>query len=197
MAIHYVASKWSSEEIGVAPTVMLQCNPEEEAAVGFYTTKGFKRHTRKKDNKNCFAMLPTSMQEGLKRAKYMFIPWSSFPMDLMKLLPYTLVLETPQEEDKDFALRFPSSTLLCSDLDQMIVKGKFLEQFIGDDPFCFDEEALLKRNLVKDVSPIAPPGRIRGIPKHVHSGQSDTSYIYGDHIVLLMELMRRNSLALG
>ena len=75
------------------------------------------------------------------------------------LLPYNLVLETPQqEEDKDFALRFPSSTLLCSDLDEMIVEGKFLEQFIGDDPFCFDEEALQKRNLVKDVSPIAPPG---------------------------------------
>ena len=49
----------------------------------------------------------------------MFIEAESYPMDLMTLHPCEdLKLQTVREVNKDFALRFPSSTLTCGGLDE-------------------------------------------------------------------------------
>ena len=127
---------------------MLQCNANEAAAVRFYKAKGFIRELSNgtDGNNNCWDYLPEALQEGLKQdGGYMFIEADSFPMDLMILEPTEkLVLQRPHaEEDKDFALRYPSSTLTCDQLEDILYQ-KFendkyhtpiLDKFLRREPY--------------------------------------------------------------
>ena len=139
-----------------------------------------------------WTQLPPVLQDGLKHSQYMFIGANSFPMDLMVLEPSKkLVLQTPHKEDGDFALRYPSSTLTCDQLEHFLEKADILKALLGEEPFSFSAETRQQNKLVlKDVAPIVPPGRVCGIPRHIHQGQSPTSYITGDHIQLLISLIK-------
>ena len=177
---------------------MLQCNANEESAVGFYRAKGFKQNSAvdgENGNNNCWDLLPEALQSCLQKGnKYMFIAAESYPMDLMTLHPSEdLKLQTVREVDKDFALRFPSSTLTCGGLDDYICEGKYLKAYIGEEPYLFSNDEETRKKLVKDEAEVVPPGRIRGIPKHVFQQQSKESFITGDHIQLLISLMKRNA----
>ena len=81
-------------------------------------------------------------------------------MDLMILQPSEkLVLQTPHKEDGDFALRYPSSTLTCDQLEHFLEKANILKVLLGEEPFSFSAETRQQNKLVlKDVAPIVPPG---------------------------------------
>ena len=65
--------------------------------------------------------------------------------------------------------------------------------YSGEDPYLFFDDEETRKKLVKDEAEVVPPGRIRGIPKHVFEQQSKKSFITGDHIQLLISLMKRNA----